>query len=184
MGMETWTWRHGHGDMGMDTWAWRHGHGWISDGMHMHMHMRMQLHTCTACTLSMCKCTGTDCCTRMGHTHGMSRRSRPSTRESPARTHWCSESAACGPALDQACGRSQMQRSEPHRQSDKQTPPSLRTLTSGPMPMAHAHRRAEITPTNADNPFVAFISAWLILWPCIKRSFALSHATAPTRPPE
>jgi len=85
----------------MDTWAWRHGHGWISDGMHMHMHihmhMRMQLHTCTACTLSMCKCTGTDCCTRMGHTHGMSRRSRPSTRESPARTHWCSESAACGP---------------------------------------------------------------------------------------
>jgi hypothetical protein len=24
--METWTWRHGHGDMDMETWTWRHGH--------------------------------------------------------------------------------------------------------------------------------------------------------------
>jgi hypothetical protein len=26
MEMETWTWKHGHGDMGMETWTWRHGH--------------------------------------------------------------------------------------------------------------------------------------------------------------
>jgi hypothetical protein len=25
--METWTWRHRHGDMDMATWACRHGHG-------------------------------------------------------------------------------------------------------------------------------------------------------------
>jgi hypothetical protein len=22
---ETWTWRHGHGDIDMETWTWRHG---------------------------------------------------------------------------------------------------------------------------------------------------------------
>jgi hypothetical protein len=27
MGMETWTWSHGHGDMDMETWIWRLGHG-------------------------------------------------------------------------------------------------------------------------------------------------------------
>jgi hypothetical protein len=36
MDVETWTWRHGHGDMDMETWTWRndmetwtwkHGHG-------------------------------------------------------------------------------------------------------------------------------------------------------------
>jgi hypothetical protein len=27
MDMETWTWRHGHGDMDMETEKWRHGHG-------------------------------------------------------------------------------------------------------------------------------------------------------------
>jgi hypothetical protein len=24
---ETWTWRHGHGDMDMESWTWIHGHG-------------------------------------------------------------------------------------------------------------------------------------------------------------
>jgi hypothetical protein len=27
MEMETWTWRHGHGNIDMETWTWRHGHG-------------------------------------------------------------------------------------------------------------------------------------------------------------
>jgi hypothetical protein len=25
--LETWTWRHGHGDMDMETWTWIYGHG-------------------------------------------------------------------------------------------------------------------------------------------------------------
>ncbi len=28
--METWTWRHGHGDMDKETWTWGHGHRYMN----------------------------------------------------------------------------------------------------------------------------------------------------------
>jgi hypothetical protein len=42
MDMETWTWRHGHGDMDMETWTWRHGHGDMEAWRHGRRDMDME----------------------------------------------------------------------------------------------------------------------------------------------